>query len=111
MCNELPTRTEHFEPTGWQERGRSVLTNETIRDKRGKLSKTLIALFTGLVISSLLAAWCIRACASDGLFPVRKGYWHLAKTYATNSGLSKQYLEDQGLVSLRTLWIGIHYPA
>jgi RNA-directed DNA polymerase len=40
----------------------------------------------------------------------RKGYWHLAKTYATNMGLSKQYLEDQGLVSLRTLWIGIHYP-
>jgi len=41
----------------------------------------------------------------------RKGYWHLAKTYATNCGLSKQYLENQGLVSLRTLWIGIHYPA
>jgi RNA-directed DNA polymerase len=41
----------------------------------------------------------------------RKGYWHLAKTYATNCGLSKQYLEDQGLVSLRALWIGIHYPA
>ena len=41
----------------------------------------------------------------------RKGYWHLAKTYATNCGLSKQYLEDQGLVSLRTLWIEIHYPA
>jgi RNA-directed DNA polymerase len=41
----------------------------------------------------------------------RKGYWHLAKTYATNCGLSKKYLEDKGLVSLRTLWIGIHYPA
>ncbi|OPY05611.1 MAG: hypothetical protein A4E61_00259 [Syntrophorhabdus sp. PtaB.Bin184] len=41
----------------------------------------------------------------------RKGYWHLAKTYATNCGLSKQYLEEQGFVSLRTLWIGIHYPA
>ena len=41
----------------------------------------------------------------------RKGYWHLAKTYATNCGLSKEYLEGQGLVSLRTLWIGIHYPA
>jgi RNA-directed DNA polymerase len=40
----------------------------------------------------------------------RKGYWHLAKTYATNCGLSNQYLEDQGLVCLRTLWIGIHYP-
>ena len=41
----------------------------------------------------------------------RKGYWHLAKTYATNCGLSKEYLQNQGLVSLRTLWIGIHYPA
>ena len=41
----------------------------------------------------------------------RKAYWHLAKTYATNCGLSKKYLDDQGLVSLRTLWIGIHYPA
>jgi len=41
----------------------------------------------------------------------RKGYWHLAKTYATNCGLSKGYLEGQGLVSLRALWIGIHYPA
>lgn len=41
----------------------------------------------------------------------RKGYWHLARTYATNCGLSKKYLEDQGLVSLRALWIGIHYPA
>ena len=41
----------------------------------------------------------------------RKGYWHLAKTFATNCGLSKAYLQDQGLVSLRTVWIGIHYPA
>ncbi len=35
---------------------------------------------------------------------------HLAKTYATNCGLSKGHLENQGLVSLRALWIGIHYP-
>jgi RNA-directed DNA polymerase len=41
----------------------------------------------------------------------RKGYRHLAKTYATNCGLSKEYLQNQGLGSLRTLWIGIHYPA
>jgi RNA-directed DNA polymerase len=41
----------------------------------------------------------------------RKGYWHLAKTFATNCGLSKEYLHDQGLVSIHTLWIGIHYPA
>jgi len=41
----------------------------------------------------------------------RKGYWHLAKTLSTNMGLSNAYLEKQGLVSIRTLWIGIHYPA
>lgn len=41
----------------------------------------------------------------------RKGYWHLAKTLSTNCGLSNAYLEKQGLTSIRTLWIGIHYPA
>jgi RNA-directed DNA polymerase len=41
----------------------------------------------------------------------RKGYWHLAKTLSTNMGLSKAYLDEQGLVSIRTLWIQIHYPA
>ena len=41
----------------------------------------------------------------------RKGYWHLAKALSTNSGLSNEYLRQQGLVSLRTLWIAIHYPA
>jgi RNA-directed DNA polymerase len=41
----------------------------------------------------------------------RKGYWHLAKTLSTNCGLSNAYLEKQGLSSIRTLWIGIHYPA
>jgi RNA-directed DNA polymerase len=41
----------------------------------------------------------------------RKSYWHLAKTLSTNMGLSKAVLEQQGLVSIRTLWIQIHYPA
>jgi RNA-directed DNA polymerase len=41
----------------------------------------------------------------------RRGYWHLAKTLSTNMGLSNAYLEKQGLVSIRTLWIQIHYPA
>ena len=40
----------------------------------------------------------------------RKSYWHLAKTLSTNMGLSNAHLEKQGLVSVRTLWIGIHYP-
>jgi RNA-directed DNA polymerase len=41
----------------------------------------------------------------------RKSYWHLAKTLSTNMGLSNAYLEKQGLVSIRALWIGINYPA
>jgi len=41
----------------------------------------------------------------------RKGYWHLSKTLSTNCGLSNAHLEKQGLTSIRTLWIGIHYPA
>jgi len=41
----------------------------------------------------------------------RKGYWHLAKTFSMNVGLSNAYLTKQGLTSLRTLWIRIHHPA
>jgi RNA-directed DNA polymerase len=41
----------------------------------------------------------------------RKSYWHLAKTLSTNMGLSNAYLEKEGLISIRTLWIQIHYPA
>jgi len=41
----------------------------------------------------------------------RKSYWHLAKTLSTNMGLSNAFLEKQGLVSIRTLWIQIYYPA
>jgi RNA-directed DNA polymerase len=41
----------------------------------------------------------------------RKSYWHLAKTEALNVALSNAYLKEQGLTSLRTLWIKIHHPA
>ena len=41
----------------------------------------------------------------------RKAYWHLAKTEALNVALSNAYLKEQGLTSLRTLWIKIHHPA
>lgn len=41
----------------------------------------------------------------------RKGYWHLSKTLSTNCGLGNEFLQRQGLTSIRTLWIGLHYPA
>jgi RNA-directed DNA polymerase len=41
----------------------------------------------------------------------RKGYWRLSRTMATQSGMTNQWLESQGLVSIRKLWIAYHYPA
>ena len=41
----------------------------------------------------------------------RKSYWRLSKTLATNSGLSNAHFAEIGLISVRTLWCKIHYPA
>ncbi len=39
-----------------------------------------------------------------------KGYYRLAKTKAVQLGISNQWLEKQGLVSIRQQWITFHYP-
>jgi len=41
----------------------------------------------------------------------RKGPWRLARTLATHSGMTNQWLKKQGLVSVKELWVKIHYPA
>jgi RNA-directed DNA polymerase len=35
----------------------------------------------------------------------RKGYWHLAKTLATQTGMTNRWLAQQGLLSIRDLWL------
>jgi RNA-directed DNA polymerase len=41
----------------------------------------------------------------------RKGPWHLSRTLATQTGMTNQWLsESLGLVSIRALWISLHYP-
>ncbi|MBM9512928.1 hypothetical protein [Desulfogranum marinum] len=30
---------------------------------------------------------------------------------ATHSGMTNQWLKDQGLLSIKDLWVNIHYPA
>ncbi len=40
----------------------------------------------------------------------RKGYWHLARTLGTQTGMTNKWLESQGLVSIRELWIAVQYP-
>jgi RNA-directed DNA polymerase len=41
----------------------------------------------------------------------RKGPWKCARTLATQTGMTNQWLMDQGLVSVKELWVDIHYPA
>lgn len=41
----------------------------------------------------------------------RKGPWHLARTMATQTGMTNKWLSDQGLVNIKKLWVNIHYPA
>ena len=37
----------------------------------------------------------------------RKGYWRLSKTLATQTGMTNEWLEQQGLLSIRTLWMNV----
>ena len=41
----------------------------------------------------------------------RKGPWHLSRTLATQTGMTNDWLKDQGLLSVKELWVNIHYPA
>ncbi len=37
-----------------------------------------------------------------------KSYWHMSKTLATQAGMTNQWLKDQGLISVRDLWMKAH---
>jgi len=50
----------------------------------------------------------IKSAIAAGLS--RKGPWRLARTLATHSGMTNQWLKEQGLVSVKELWVNIHYP-
>ena len=41
----------------------------------------------------------------------RKGYWRLSRTLSTHTGMSNAWLARQGVLSLKALWVNIHYPA
>jgi RNA-directed DNA polymerase len=40
----------------------------------------------------------------------RKGPWRLSRTLATQTGMTNHWLKEQGLVSIKELWVNIHYP-
>jgi RNA-directed DNA polymerase len=37
-----------------------------------------------------------------------KSYWHLARTLATQTGMTNEWLQQQGLLSVRALWMRAH---
>lgn len=37
-----------------------------------------------------------------------KSYWRMSKTLATQVGMTNQWLKDQGLISVRDLWMKAH---
>ena len=41
----------------------------------------------------------------------RKGPWRLSRTLATQTGMTNDWLKNQGLLSVKELWVHIHYPA
>ena len=38
----------------------------------------------------------------------RKSYWHLSRTLATQTGMTNKWLQSQGLISVRDLWMKAH---
>ena len=51
----------------------------------------------------------LRTAISAGLS--RKGPWKLSRTLATQSGMTNEWLKIQGLLSVKDLWVSIHYLA
>jgi len=49
--------------------------------------------------------------ASISVAMSRKGPWHPARTLATQTGMTNKWLKAQGLLSVKELWVNIHYPA
>ena len=41
----------------------------------------------------------------------RKGPWNMSRTLATQVGMTNKWLKNQGLLSIKELWVNIHYPA
>jgi RNA-directed DNA polymerase len=76
-----------------------VLMHRVARKVRDKRVLSLIGKYlrAGVMVNGRLQA-------------TRKGPWHLARILATQTGMTNKWLEDQGLLSVKELWVNIHYP-
>ena len=41
----------------------------------------------------------------------RRGPWKLSKVLGERCGMTNQWLKDQGVLSIKEMWVNIHYPA
>ena len=73
------------------------------------LNPQFIGLQSTRVRNLLKLGMPLRAAIAVGLS--RKGPWHLARTLVTNGGMNNEWLKSQGLISIKELWVNIHYPA
>jgi len=53
----------------------------------------------------------VASCGHFGGQQTHKGPWRLSRTLATQTGMTNDWLKDQGLLSVKKLWVHIHYPA
>jgi RNA-directed DNA polymerase len=51
----------------------------------------------------------LKAAISVGMS--RKSVWRLSKTYATQRGMTNQWLKEKGVMSIKDLWVNMHDPA
>jgi RNA-directed DNA polymerase len=50
-------------------------------------------------------------CVAIPMSLSRKGPWNGSRTLATQTGMTNEWLKDQGLISVKEQWVKIHYPA
>jgi len=82
------------EPDHWLRRRIRMCYWKQWRKVRTKV-RHLLALGTGLLHAVLTAM-------------SSKGYWHLSRTLATQTGMTNDWLRGQGLISVRDLWMKAH---
>jgi RNA-directed DNA polymerase len=70
--------------------------------KQWRFCRTKVRNLLGIGVS-------LKAAISVGMS--RKGPWRLARTLATQADMTNQWLKKQGLISIKELWVNIHYPA
>ena len=64
------------------------------------------------VLYKLRASKClVNSCASGFIKSTSNGPCRSSKTIGTNIAISNEFLAKQGLISLKDLWINIHYSS